>query len=330
MSPSSLPNSRRRLVLTAVGTTALLATPAIVAGTAQVPALKSLQIVVPTPPGSQPDLLARWLAEPIARQAGVPVLVSNRPGASGAIAADAVLQAAPESGSLLLAGLDHVAYSHLNTNRRALDPFGDFVPVGSVNRDAWMVVAGASMPFDSLPALVDHARSHGPLNYATPGDGTTSHLVCARLCKALGIDAAPVPYKDAFFPDLIAGRVHFAVAPVPALVAPLAGGRLRGLATLSESRIDRFPAVPSTRELGWPDQVFVGGLFLFAPAALAPAAHRLNGWLVEAQADPAVAQRYRDSAIEPAPTSLAQTGEAIRQRLLAIDAMRVAVFGRTR
>ena len=330
MSPMSFSSTRRRFVRTAFGTTAALAAPATKAGATHAPELKGLQLIVPAPPGSQPDLIARWLAEPMARHAGLAVMVINRPGASGAIAADTVLQSAPDAGPLLLAGLDHVAYSHLGTNRRPLDPFGDFSPVGTVNRDAWMIVTGATTPLTSLSALVDQARSQGPLNYATTGDGTTSHLVCARLCKALGIEATAVPYKEAYFPDLIAGRIHFAVGPVPALVTPLAGGRLRALASLSPSRIERFPMVPSIAELGWPDQVFAGGLFLFAPAALAPLTEQLNGWLVAAQADPVVGRHYRESAIELAPASPAQTADVIRGRLQSIDAMRLAVFGRAR
>jgi tripartite-type tricarboxylate transporter receptor subunit TctC len=120
------------------------------------PVLRTLQVMVPTPPASQPDVIARWLIEPLARLAGVPGSVVNRPGAAGAIAADAVLAAPPESGTLLLGGLDHVAYSHLNSQRRALDPFVDFVPVGSVNRDAWMVVRrGRSRTSQPWPSARD-------------------------------------------------------------------------------------------------------------------------------------------------------------------------------
>lgn len=321
--------TRRRVLGSALGAVAALrlTLPASARGT---PELRSLQIVVPAPPGSQPDLLARWLAEPLARRSGLDVAVSNRPGASGALAADAVLQAPPESGPLLLAGLDHVAYSHLHNARRALDPFVDFTPVGAANSDAWVLVAGAAHPFGDVAGLLEHARAAGPLSYATTGEGSTSHLVAARLCRALGIEALAVPYKDAYLPDLIAGRVHFAAAPIPAVLPQIGGGRLRGLAALSTQRLESLPAVPSIGELGWPDQSFTGGLFLFAPAALAPRAADLNGWLVEAQSTPAIRQRYRDAGIEPTPLTLAETADAVRRRLQSIDAMRLAVFGRAR
>lgn len=293
-------------------------------------AIRSLQIVVPTPPGSQPDLIARWLVEPMAQRIGVAGIVVNRPGAAGAIAADAVLAAAPDSGSLLLGGLDHVAYSHLNSNRRPLDPLVDFAPVGAVNRDTWVVAAGADGPVRTLSDLVARARREGGLNYASTGEGSTAHLLSARLVRALGIDAVHVPYRDPWLPDLIAGRVQFVVAPTPALLGAVRGGRVRPLATLTDERLATLGDVPSIRELGHPDQVFFGGLFLFAPAALAGQAGRLNAALRETVTMPEMVQRYRDAAIEPVPLALPEVVDTIRQRLQLVDAMRLAVFGRTR
>jgi tripartite-type tricarboxylate transporter receptor subunit TctC len=324
--------SRRRLLRSsmalAVGSS--LVAPWAAVRAAGAPQLRSLQLVVPTPPASQPDMIARWLIQPLALQAGVTGQVVNRPGAAGALAADAVLAAAAESGTLLLGGLDHVAYSHLNSQRRALDPFVDFVPVGSVNRDSWVVVTSADGPVNSLAGLAERSRPDGGLNYASTGEGSTAHLLTARLIKALGIEAQHVPYRDPWLPDLIAGRVQFAVAPVPAVIGQVRAGRLRALATLTDDRLPAFAGVPSIRELGRPEQIFHGGLFLFAPAALAPLALRLNAWLVEVLMQPDIVQLYRDTSIEPTPLNLAQTAEALRQRLQLVDGMRLAVFGRTR
>lgn len=301
-----------------------------VAGAAGTPELKTLQLVVPTPPGTQPDVIARWLVEPMAKLAGVPGNVLNRPGAAGAIAADAVLAAAPDSGTLLLGGLDHVAYSHLNSSRRALDPFVDFVPVGTVNRDTWLLVASNEHPIGTLQALVEASRANGPLSYGSAGEGSTAHLLSARLCQALGIRAQHVPYKESYLPDLIAGRLHFALAPTPALLGPVRGARVRPLASLTDERLTVVDGVPSMRELGWPDQVFYGGLFLFAPGALAPQVQRLNDWLVQTLRQPEIEARYRDAAIEPTPLGLDATRQAVTDRLRTADAMRLAVFGRSR
>jgi tripartite-type tricarboxylate transporter receptor subunit TctC len=319
---------RRAFVIRSIGALASLGAGHLAAAPAA--ELKALQIIVPTPPGSQPDLIARWIIEPLSRQAGVAGIVANRPGAAGAIAADAVLAASPESGPLLLGGLDHVAYSHLNSDRRALDPFVDFAPVGAVNRDTWLLATSASNPARSLTALVDASRSKGPLNYASTGEGSTAHLLSARLCKAVGIEAQHVPYKESFLPDLIAGRIDFVVAPTPALLGQIKGARVAALASLTDERLAMLQGVPSIQELGWPDQVFYGGLFLFAPAALAPQAQRLNTCLVESLRQPDITARFRDAAIEPAPVGLEQTRQLLTERLRTVDAMRLAVFGRTR
>ena len=259
--------------------------------------LRSLQMVVPTPPASQPDVIARWLIQPLALQAGVSGQVVNRPGAAGALAADAVLASTPESGTLLLGGLDHVAYSHLNSQRRALDPLVDFVPLGSVNRDSWVVVTSADGPITSLAGLAERSRLEGGLNHASTGEGSTAHLLTARLVKALGIEAQHVPYRDPWMPDLIAERAQIAVAPAPAVIAQVRGGRLRALATLTDDRLPAFVGVPSIRELGRPEQVFHGGLLLFAPAALAPLAPRLNAWLVEVLVQPVSSFEHRTSIL---------------------------------
>ena len=323
--------SRRRLLRTsmalAVGST--LAAPWAALRAAGAPTLRSLQLVVPTPPASQPDLIARWLIQPLALQSGVTGQVVNRPGAAGALAADAVLAAAPESGTLLLGGLDHVAYSHLNGDRRALDPFVDFVPVATVNRDAWVVAVPADSKARTLPGLVDLSRRER-LAYASGGEGSTAHLLSARLARALGIDAIHVAYRDPWMPDLLAGRVQFVVAPVPAVLQPLRGERLRALATLTEARIPVPGDPPSIAELGWPGQAFHGGLFAFAPASLAAQASRLNAWFVAAASEPAVLRHFRDASIEPTPFDLAQTASTVRDRLRTVDAMRLAEFGRSR
>ena len=318
---------RRRVILGAAGAV-MLRIPLSRAQTST-PELKAMQFVVPAPPGTQPDLIARWLAPPIAKAAGIPVTVLNRPGAAGAIAADAVL-ASSDTGALLLGGLDHVAYSHLNSNRRALDPFVDFVPVGAVNRDTWVIVTGVDAGIATLGALTELGRSQTPISYASNGEGSTAHLLSARLCRMLGISAQHVAYRDTMLPDLFAGRVAFAVMPTPGAVSQIRAGRLRALASLTRTRLPSLPQVPTLGELGHDGLVFHGGLFLFAPAALGLHARKINQWLVEAQRQPEVAAAYAAASIDPTPFDLEQTRHAVADRLRIIDEMRSETFGRGR
>lgn len=312
-----------------IATLASMTLGGITPGTRASSGTRSLQLVVPTPPGTQPDLIARWLVDPIAQAAGVPATVQNRPGASGAIAADAVMSATPESGALLIGGLDHVAYLHVGNNRRALDPLSELMAVGAVNRDSWLLASCVDTSLRTLDDLVARARRER-LSYATPGEGTTAHLLTARLLQRLGLEATHVPYKASHLPDLIAGRVHFALGPVPSLQAQVRAGRLSGLVALSAQRLPQFEAIPSIAELGWPDQAFRGGLFLFAPPTLHARAEEINGWLVGAQREPSVVARYRDAGIETVTLDLRGTRREVQQRLERIDAMRLAVFGRAR
>ena len=131
-------------------------------------------------------------------------------------------------------------------------------------------------------------------------------------------------------PELIAGRVQFAVAPTPAVLPMLATRRVTLLATLTEERMTLPSRPPSILELGHPDQVFKGGLFRFAPASLAPFAPQLNEWFKNVVPMPDMVQRYREVAIEPAPLDLERTAVTVRERLQLVDAMRMAVFGRSR
>ena len=296
------------------------------AGAAGAP-LRSLQLVVPTPPGSQPDLIARWLIDPLSQRAGVPGVVLNRPGAAGAIAADTVLAAPADSGALLLGGLDAIAYSHLNSDRRRLDPFIDFVPVGAASRDTWLVVVSKDSPITEVAALLTASR-HAPLTYASAGEGSTPHLVTAQFARDLGLAATHVPYRQSFLPDLVARRIDFAIAPTPAMLPQVRGGQLRALASLTDERLEVAPDIPTIRELGWPGQVFYAGLFLFAPSGLSARAGDINRWLLDALRQPDIRARYREAGIEPVEQDVVQVSAAVAARLRRMDAMREAVFGR--
>lgn len=314
-------STTRRSLLQFLGGAAVLQRPGLAVSRSDA-GLRSLQIHVPVPPGAQPDLIARWLAEPLARRAGVPVTVLNRPGAAGAIAADAVLAASVETGPLLLGGLDHIAYSHQNNDRRPLDPLVDFVPVGTVNRDTWLVVVSQDAGPTDLTAL----RTLGALTYASNGELSTAHLLSARLCRALSIEGRHVAYRESLLPDLIAGRIGFAVMPTPAALAQVRTGRLHAIGALTLDRLPALPAVPTLVELGLRDQVFYGGLFLFAPAALREQATRLNSWLADSQRQPEIAARYAEAAIEPMPRDLEQTRQVVMERLRVVEAMRAETF----
>ena len=255
---------------------------------------------------------------------------STVPGAAGAIAADAVLAATRAAGTLLLGGLDHVAYSHVNSNRRALDPFVDFVPVGAVNRDTWVVATGAEQRAEKLPELVQAAsvRRADQLRHIGRGrDGTPAQRPALQSDRPRGAARS----LQGQLPARPNRRTHPLRHRTDAGgVGPDQGRSSACPRDIDRRRISVLDAVPSIRELGWPEQVFYGGLFLFAPAALSAHQERLNGWLAETLRQPDIAMRYHDAAIEPTPLNVEETRHAITQRLRLLDAMRIAVLGRSR
>lgn len=133
-----------------------------------------------------------------------------------------------------------------------------------------------------------------------------------------------------WMPELIGDRIDFVVAPTPTVLPQLRAGRLRAQATLTETRLELPGDPPTIAELGWPGQVFRGGLFLFAAHALARWSGDLNDWFREIVSLPDIVRWFQENAIEPLPFDLDERAHTVRQRLEIVDAMRVATLGRGR
>lgn len=272
---------------------------------------RPIRVVVPVPPGvSTNDLSARAVAEPLGEVLGQPVAIENRPGASGILAAEAVARAPADGHTLFFGGIGAIVDAFVLAGRPPLDPFKDFAPVHRLTRDHWMVAAAPTLGVGSLAELVALARSRpGALTYASFGVGTAFHLHAARFCRRAGIEAVHVPYRDSYVTDLMAGRVSFVVQPAAPLQAHVAAGRLRGLAVLSEARLDTLPDVPTIGEAGYPDLAFNGGAVFYAPGGTPEwAVGRLNAAVNEVARAPAIRRRFAEmglEALEGSPTDAA-------------------------
>ena len=185
--------------------------------------------------------------------------------------------------------------------RPPLDPFRDFTPVHRLTRDHWMIAATPALGVGSVAELVALARSRpaGALTYASFGVGSPFHQQAARFCHRAGIEAVHVPYRDTYVSDLMAGRVSFVVQPTAPLQAHVAAGRLRGLAVLSEARLDTLPEVPTIAEAGYPDLTFNAGVVFYAPGGTPEAVvGRLNAALNAVARTPAIRQRFAELGLE--------------------------------
>jgi tripartite-type tricarboxylate transporter receptor subunit TctC len=234
---------------------ALLSCLALAAGLAMAQGEKSVRFVVGFTPGGPSDILSRALAAKLSETRGQPVIVENRPGAGGNLAAEVVARSAPDGNTWLLGNNSILAtnaalYSHL-----PFDPEKDFAPVALVGIQPNMLVVHPSVPARSVAELIAYAKQHpGKLNYASTGAGVASHLSGELFKSMTGIDMVHVPYKGAqpALTDVIAGQCQVMFATSASAIPYVKAGRLRALAVTTAHRSASLPDLPTVAEAGVP------------------------------------------------------------------------------
>jgi tripartite-type tricarboxylate transporter receptor subunit TctC len=230
---------------------------------AQYPA-KPIRILMPFPAGAGADTALRIVAQPLAEVLGQPVIVDNKPGADGAIAAELAARSVPDGYTLLSAGNTQILGVPTLRKNPPYDPVADFVPITSMVKFAFFLVVHPSVPAKTLRELMDEVRANpGKFNYAS--GSVNGILAAAQLMSLGGLDMVHVPYKGdpQAIPDLLDARVHMMFG-TGAILAPLVKERkLRALATLLPARSSLLPEVPTIAEAGMPQLSIViwGGLF---------------------------------------------------------------------
>ncbi len=227
-----------------------------------------IRLIVGFAPGSNPDLMARLLAEPLSTALGVGVVVENRPGASGNIGAQAVAQARPDGYSLALGSVNHAINASLFANP-GYDFQRDFAPVAQVYLIPNVVLVAPALPVRTMAELVEYCRARpGEINFGSSGVGTTLHLAGELLKQAAGIDIVHVPYRGApeAHQDLQAGRVQLIIDNLPPSIARIEAGHVRPLAVTSATRSARLAELPTVAEAGFPslEMLIWGGVFIHA------------------------------------------------------------------
>ncbi len=224
---------------------------AFVASTRAAPAMgqsrypsRPVRLVVPFPAGTSPDVIARLWAERFAKATGQPVVVENRPGAGTIIAAQAVATA-PADGYTLFWTVNNTFSINPYIYRSLPYRADDFVPITRILSVPFVLIVSAESPIRSLDDLVRAGKARpGALNYASPGIGTSPHVVMARLLNAAGVTMTHVPYKENYLPDVIAQRIDVAFDASTTTIANLKGGRVRALGISSATRVDALKDVP--------------------------------------------------------------------------------------
>src|ERR1700741_973242 len=216
---------------------------------------KPVRFVIGFTPGGPSDILARAVGQKLAERWGQQVVIENRPGAGGNLAAEAVAKSAPDGYTWLLGNNSILATNQTLYRSLGYDPVKDFAPVSLVAVQPNILVVNPQLPVKSVAELVEYARKHpGKLNYASSGSGAAAHLA-GELFKAMaGVDLVHVPYKGAqpALTDVIAGQVQMMFATSASVIPYIRAGRLRALAVTTPQRSASAPEPPTGGEAAVP------------------------------------------------------------------------------
>ena len=305
-----------KLLLRGVALTWILAF-ALHAG-AQYPS-KPIRLIVPFPPSGAAELGARIFAQPLGQQLGQPVVIETKPGADGAIASEAVKQAAPDGYTLYYGTATGMSWVPAAKTVPPYDPISDFTPVSMVGTFGFFVFSHASLPVNTIGELIAYARANpGKLNYGT--GNATSILATAQFAALQKLDVVHIPYKGdgPLTVDLLAGRVQFSIA-TPGLAVPhVKEGKLRALATLLPNRSPLLPDAPTMTEAGL-ERVSItpwGGLF--GPARMPKEiVDRLSREMAVVLAKPEVREALGRLAFEPRSSTPQELSSLVAEQLEA-------------
>jgi tripartite-type tricarboxylate transporter receptor subunit TctC len=252
--------SRRQFLYLAVGGAVLPAVSSVARG--QTYPGKPVRLVVGASPGGSPDILARQVGQWLSERLGQPFIVENRPGAGGNIATEAVINGPADGYTLLVATLANAVnatlYERLNYNF-----IRDIAPVASISRDGNLAVVHPSFPAKNVPEFIAYAKARpGRISMASPGVGTSPHMVGELFKFMAGIDMVHVPYRSSApaLTDLLGGQGQVYFGPIAATLEHVKSGRLRALAVTSGARSQALPNVPTMSEFlpGYESSAFYG------------------------------------------------------------------------
>jgi tripartite-type tricarboxylate transporter receptor subunit TctC len=293
---------------------------------------RPIKLVVPFAPGAGTDAVGRLIAQKLGEILGQTVVVENRTGASGAIGAKYVAEAAPDGNTLLLAAAPFTTVPAAIPNA-GYDPVRQFAPVGMIASGPLVWAVSKDLPVKNLGELVAMAKSKpGALNYGSAGAGGINHLVLEMLKSRSGTFITHIPYRG-IAPatmDMIGGQIQIITGTVPALNPFIKDGRIKALAVTSAKRSPALPDVPSMAEAGFAGFDVLNYFGLVAPKATPSATvERLNAALAKAVQGADVRARFALDALEPATGAPAQLAAFIEkdyggwQRVVAAQNLKI-------
>ena len=280
----------------------------------------AVRILVGAPAGGSTDTLARALANELGRHLGKTVIVENRPGAGGNIAADAVAKAAPDGNTLLMSFTSHAINATLYPSL-PFDPVKDFTPLTCVATAPSVLVANPAVPVKDVRELIALAKAKpGKLNFAIGGIGSSLHLAGDAFKMQSGAYIVNIPYKGTApaMQDVIAGQVELMFAPMGLALAQVGGGKVKPLGVTSARRLPQFPDVPAIAEVlpGYESSAWFG---LFGPGRMSPElTKRISDAARQAIASPEVRKRLEADGAIPVGNSPEEFGRFVQSEIVRL------------
>lgn len=266
--------------------------------------IKPIHLIVGFSPGGSADTVGRALAEGLSTRLGQPVVVENKAGANGNIAAEYVARSAPDGYVLYFPSIGHAVNASLYKNL-PYDPVKDFTAIGTVFSAPNILIVPASSPYKSVNELIAAAKANpGKLTFASSGSGTSVHLSAVLFEKMAKIDMIHVPYKGtgSAMPDVISGQVDMSFPNLPSGLPHVKSGSLRALGVTTAKRSAAAPNIPTIAESGLPGYDMATWYGLVAPANLPPKVrNRINKELQDVLADPKFKDKLIAQGADPMP-----------------------------
>jgi len=314
----------RRTALKAAGGMAALAWTLPLRAQEKYPS-RPVRIVVQYPPGGVTDVAARLVGEVLTRKYGQPVVIENRPGASGIIGQQYVAGTPADGYTLITGGLGGNVIPPVTVRNLPLDVVHAFVPIAQVAEFVNILVVSSHHAATSVRALIDYAkRSPKPLSYGSNGLGTSVHLTSELFASTAGIDLMHVPYKGSneALVDTVNGNLDFCFSNLPPVIPLLKSGKLRALAVTSSYRTQQLPDVPTMAEAGVPDFAVTSWLGIYGPAKM-PAAivAQLGRDISEGLRQPEMTAKLQAAGFEPRPLDSVEFARVNRSELERWDAI---------
>ncbi len=280
---------------------------------------RPVRMIVPFAPGGASDIIARIIQPTLNNVLGRPVVIDNRPGATGHIGMEAAARSAPDGYTLVLG---NAGTTGINPGVQTLpwSPTRDLTGVTLVAETPNIVVVNPSLPVNSIRELVEYVRARpDQLNYGSAGSASQNRLEMEMFMKQQGLRVVNVPYRGGAGPavnGLVAGEIQMMFVTLPSALGPIQGGRLKALAVTTAERFPGLPDVPTLLEQGYPDNVSSSWQGMLAPIATpAPIVQKLHDVIVTTLSDETVRRRLVEAGAvaSPSPNPAAFTDFVARE-----------------